>query len=175
MFAKLISETRIDTDVPRRAEWQGRAVAGDLSTIPGLLPSLGYYPLDESAPEPMPQDGYHMEPRFAYDSDETPARIVRSWAEVADPPPAPRTFRRSWLAQWMRANGKWDAFKTLLAAPGAEDLAFLWETSTEFDEDHPAWGDAIAAVKGALSLSDGDADAMLDYGATGAFVLGADK
>ena len=79
----------------------------------------------------------------------------------------PRTFRKSWLAQWMRANGKWDAFKALLASPGAEELAFLWETSTEFDEDHPQWEATIAEAKAALHLTDEDADAMLAFGAAG--------
>lgn len=155
--AKLISETTIGLNVPRRAEWQGRTITGDLSTIPGLLPSLGFYPLTET-PAPPPREGYREEAHYAYDDAGNPTAIVQSWFEVEDTP-APRTFRRSYLAQWIRAHGKWDALQALLGQ--SADLAFFWEYSTEFDEYHAQWSAALAAVKAALGLSDADVADML--------------
>lgn len=94
--------------------------------------------------------------------------VIRRVYEVREnPPPPPRTFRRSYLAQWIRAAGKWPAFAAFLAAPAAADLAFLWEYCTEFDEDAPQWPAALAAIKAALSLTDAEAEAMLAFGATG--------
>lgn len=76
-----------------------------------------------------------------------------------------RTFRKSWLAQWLYFHRKWDAFKALLSQ--SPDLEFFWETSTEFDEDHPMWAGAMASMKTALGLTDLEVQEFLGYGATG--------
>lgn len=91
--------------------------------------------------------------------------IYSVWEVVKAPPPPPRTFRRSWLAQWLRVHGKWDAFKALLSQ--SQDLEFFWETSTEFDENHPMWDDAVSGMKAALQLTDLEVQEFLEYGATG--------
>lgn len=123
-----------------------------------------WLPIVDEPPTTPPRGGHHWEARgWAEDG----VRIVRQYAEAADPPPPPRTFRRSYLAQWIRAAGKWPAFAAFLAAPEAADLAFLWEYCTEFDEDNASWPAALAAIKAALSLTDAEADAMLAFGATG--------
>ncbi len=119
--------------------------------------------VDEPPPAP-PRTGYHWErTRPVEDGGE----IRWQYAEVADPPPPPRTFRKSWLAQWIRAAGKWAALESFLLQPGYSDIAFFWQYSTEFDEDHAAWPIALEAIKAALALTDEDAEAMLAYGATG--------
>lgn len=123
-----------------------------------------WLPIVDEPPTTPPREGYHWE---AEGWAEAEGRIVCQYAEVADPPPPPRTFRRSWLAQWIRDAGKWDAFAAFLAAPAAADLAFLWEYCTEFDEDNASWPAALAAIKTALALTDAEAEAMLAYGATG--------
>ena len=118
----------------------------------------------DEPPTTPPRDGYHWEAGEWAVED---GRNVRQYAEVADPPTPPRTFRRSYLAQWIRGAGKWGAFAAFLADPAAADLAFLWEYCTEFDEDNASWPAALAAIKTALSLTDAEAEAMLDFGATG--------
>ena len=125
---------------------------------------LGWLPVVDEPPTTPPRVGFHWEARGWAEAE---GRIVRQYAEVADTPPLPRTFRRSWLAQWIRAAGKWGAFSAFLADPSAADLAFLWEYCTEFDEDAPQWPAALAAIKTALQLTDAEAEAMLAYGATG--------
>ncbi len=115
-------------------------------------------------PTTPPREGYHYEPqRWA----EAEGRIVRQYAEVADPPPPPRTFRKSWLAQWIYGHDKWASFQAFLADPDNEALAFMWSICTEFDEDAPQWRFVPATIKAALSLTDADAEAMLAFGATG--------
>ena len=124
---------------------------------------LGWLPVVEKPPKYIP-DGYHYERRDPVDEDGV---ITWQYVLVKDPPPPPRTFRRSYLAQWIRGSGKWGAFAAFLADPAAADLAFLWEYCTEFDEDAPQWPAALAAIKAALALTDAEADAMLEFGATG--------
>lgn len=125
---------------------------------------LGWLPIVDEPPTTPPREGWHWERTRPVEED---GEIRCQYAEVADPPPPPRTFRRSYLAQWIRGAGKWDAFAAFLADPAAADLAFLWQYCTEFDEDAPQWPAAIAAIKTALALTDAEAEAMLEFGATG--------
>lgn len=123
-----------------------------------------WLPIVDEPPTTPPREGFHYE---AQGWAEAEGRIARQYAEVADPPPPPRTFRRSYLAQWIRGVGKWGAFAAFLADPAAADLAFLWEYCTEFDEDDEGWPKALTAIKTALALTDAEAEAMLEFGATG--------
>lgn len=91
----------------------------------------------------------------------------RTWRYEDAPPPPPRVFRKSWLAQWMYANGKWADIQAFLAKPDNEALEFMWSICTEFDEDAPQWPAALAAIKDALKLTDAEAEDMLVFGATG--------
>ena len=124
---------------------------------------LGWLLVVDEPPATPPREGFHWEAQGWAEAD---GRIVRQYAEVADPPP-PRTFRKSWLAQWIYSHGKWPVFTAFLASPDAQGIAFLWDVCTEFDEDNPAWPGAVAAIKAALSLTDAEAEAMLAFGATG--------
>lgn len=156
-----------------------RADGRTLEYVPGWLPrgdgkgvsarpSDGQYlaagwrrVVDVERPRREIPDGAMWEPSWR----QTDELVVRVWRVVKAPPPPPRTFRRSWLAQWLRAHGKWDAFKALLSQ--SPDLEFFWETSTEFDEDHPMWDGAMAGMKAALQLTDLEVQEFLEYGATG--------
>ena len=124
---------------------------------------LRWLPVVDEPPQYIP-DGYHYERRDPVVEDGV---ITWQYVLVKDPPPLPRTFRRSYLAQWIRNAGKWSAFAAFLADPTAADLAFLWEYCTEFDEDNASWPAALAAIKAALALTDAEAEAMLEFGATG--------
>ena len=157
---------------------RGRLIEGAVKYAPDTLIENGSYivaprpedyerlrwlPVVDKPPKYIP-DGYHYERRAPVEEDGV---ITWQYVLVKDPPPPPRTFRRSWLAQWIRAAGKWPAFSAFLADPAAADLAFFWEYCTEFDEDAPQWPAAIAAIKTALALTDAEAEAMLEFGATG--------
>ena len=118
----------------------------------------------DTPPKEPPREGYHWEAQgWAVDD----GRNVRQYAEVADHPPPPRVFRRSWLAQWIYAHGKWPRFVAFLDSSDAQGIAFLWSVCTEFDEDSPSWPGAVEIIKAALALTDAEAEAMLAFGATG--------
>lgn len=121
---------------------------------------MGWLIVVDKAPEA--EEGHYV--RKTGFADEIDGRIVMEYEQVPLPPVV-HTYKRSYLAQWMRANGKWDSFKGLLGL--SEDLEFFWETSTEFDSNHPQWGTVMAAVKSALELSDDDISEMLEYGERG--------
>lgn len=87
-------------------------------------------------------------------------------SEVPPGPQSPRTFRKSYLAQWIRASGKWDEFEAFLDSQS--DFKFLWDYSTEFDENNQMWPMAIYGVQSAIELSDEDLNKMLEYGERGA-------
>lgn len=122
-----------------------------------------WLPIVDEPPQYIP-DGYHYERR---DPVGEGGVITWQYVLVKDPPPPPRTFRKSWLAQWVYANGKWPAFQTFLGTSDAQGISFLWSVCTEFDENNPAWPGAVIAIKEALALTDAEAEAMLDFGATG--------
>lgn len=156
-YAKLITETSIDRNPPRRATIDGRAVAGELPAE--YLAALGYYPLDESAPEPQDApEGHHYEARYAYDSDETPTRIVRSWVEVEDPPPPPRSFSKRKLYRAFTEAGVWPQIKAYMEQAGIwED----WEYATTLDEDDPLIAAAVPAIQSALAWTAEQMEAVL--------------
>ena len=152
-FAKYISETRIDTNLPRCAEWQGRTYVGDLSTIEGLPQSLGFFPLIVPV-QPEPREGYHYEPRYENAGD----RIVQSWVEVADPPAPPRVFSKRKLYRALAAAEVWAGAKAYMEQAGVwED----WEYATTLDEDDPLLVAAVGALKTQLGLADEQVEAIL--------------
>lgn len=156
MYARLLSETRIDTNAPRSAVIDG-------STVCGLLPedylnSMRWYRLEET-PMPEPREGYHFEARFAYDSAEAPTRVVRSWAEVQDPPPPPRSLSKVRLMRALKARELWFPVKSFIQA--REDYSDEWELSTTLDEDNELIVSAIAALKQSLGLTDEQVEAIL--------------
>ena len=126
---------------------------------------MGWLPVIDKTPEA--EEGCYV--RKTGLADEVDGKIVMRYEQVPLPPVI-HTYKRSYLAQWMRAKGKWDTFKALLT--NIEDLDFFWETSTEFDSDHSQWNDVLALVKNALSLSDEDLAEMLAYGETGTGLFG---
>ena len=155
MYARIISETRIDTNAPRSAVIDG-------STVCGLLPedylnSLGWYRLVET-PAPEPMEGYPFEARYAYDSAEAPTRVVRSLAEVQDPPPPPRSLSKRKLYRALGAAGIWEGAKSYMESAGCwED----WQYATTLDEDDPLIVAAVAALKQSLGLTDEQVEAIL--------------
>lgn len=124
---------------------------------------LGWLPVIDEPPTTPPREGYHWERTQPIED----GVITWQYVLVKDPPPPPRVFRKSWLAQWIAMQGKWAAFLAFLDTPEAAEMAFLWSVCTEFDEDNLEWPDALAAIKSALALTDAETEAMLDFGATG--------
>lgn len=156
MYARLISETQIDTNAPRSAVIDGSTVCGQLPE--DYLNGIGWYRLEET-PAPEPMEGYHFEARYAYDSAEAPTRVVRSWAEVQDPPSPPRSLSKVRLMRALKARGLWLPVKAFIEA--SEDYADEWTLSTTLDEDNALIVSAIAALKAQLGLTDEQVEAIL--------------
>lgn len=152
-YAKFVSETAIDRNLPRSAAWEGSTVCGDITTIPGLPESLGFLPFDET-PAPEPREGYHEEARYAV----ADGRIVQSWVEVQDPPPPPRVFSKRKLYRALSAADVWAPAKAYMEQAGVwED----WEYATTLDEDDPLLVAAVNALKTQLGLTDEQVEAIL--------------
>jgi len=152
-FAKYVSETQINDNLPREAVWEGKTYVGDLSTIPGLPQYLGFKPLWIPV-KPEPQEGYHIEARYSDEDD----GIHTTWVEVADPPPPPRTFSKRKLYRALSTADVWTAAKAYMESAGVwED----WEYATTLDEDDPLLVAAVAALKTQLGLTDEQVEAIL--------------
>ena len=160
MYARIISETRIDTNAPRSAVIDGRLVTGDLPEP--YLNSQGWYRLTET-PMPEARDGYHLEPRYAYDSDETPTRIVQSWDVVPDQPPPPRVFSKLRLVAALMDAGYWTQVKAFIEAQGLMDLYLAAQT---FREDDSHFAPALAALKSQLAVPDEEVEKILSAART---------
>lgn len=160
-YAKYISETTIDRNIPRRAEWQGRTVVGDITIVPGLPESLGLLPFDAT---PMPEEpapaGSHYEARYSVIDE----RIGQTWVAVEDPPAPPRTFSKFKLKLAIADAGFLSEFEQLLASvevkPGYSGASAFSDAVT-LDEDHPKFEEAVAAVKQTFGLTDEQIEAIL--------------
>lgn len=161
MYAKLIDQTTISTNPPRSATIDGRSVTGELPEP--YLNSIGWYRLD-TTPAPETQEGYHAEPRYAYDNDEAPTRIVQSWEVVQDPPPPPRTISKFKLKLAIASKGFLPQFEQLLASvevlPGYSGAAAFADAVT-LDEDNEKFKDAVKAVKSQFGLTDEQVEQIL--------------
>lgn len=155
-YAKLISESSIDRNPPRSAIIDGAQVVGELPEP--YLNSQGWYRLEQT-PAPETQDGYHAEPRYAYDSEEMPARIVQSWVVVPEPPAPPRSLSKVKLMRALKARSLWIPVKAFIEA--SEDYADEWALSTTLDEDNALIVSAVAALKAQLGLTDERVEAIL--------------
>ena len=161
MYAHLISPTAISTNPPRSAVIDGAQVVGELPEP--YLNSQGWYRLEET-PAPEPREGYHAEPRYAYDNDEAPTRIVQSWEVVQDPPPPPRVFSKLKLKGAIATAGLLPAFKELLSgmevAPGYTAKE-AFDDAVNLSEAHPKFADAITVAKQTLPVTDEQIEAIL--------------
>lgn len=157
MYAHLISQTTISTNPPRQAVIDGRYVTGELPEP--YLNSLGWYRLDE-LPGPNPRDGYHLEPRYAYDSDETPTAIVQSWVEVEDPPAPPRVFSKLKIIE--KADELGLATELIEMLRGNALLYEKWSAAVNLREDNASFASGLALVKQATGLTDEQIAGILD-------------
>lgn len=161
MYAHLINQTTISTNPPRSAIIDGRSVTGELPEA--YYNSQKWYRLTET-PAPETQDGYHAEPRYAYDSEEAPTTIVQSWEVVQDAPPPPRVFSKLKLKGAIATAGLLPAFKEMLSgmevAPGYTAKE-AFDDAVNLSEAHPKFADAVAVAKQILPVTDEQIEAIL--------------
>lgn len=160
-YAKFVSETQIDRNIPRRAEWQGQTIVGDITTVPGLPESLGFLPLDETPmPEQPAPEGSHYEPCFSVIDE----RIAETWVAVPDPPPPPRTFSKFRLKLAIANAGFLPQFEAMLGEvevlPGYSGAAAFSDAVT-LDEDHPKFAAAVELAKMQFGLTDEQIETIL--------------
>ena len=156
VYARILSAAAIDRNPPRTATIDGRLVVGKLPEQ--YLNSRGWYRLSESPAPSTGHTGFHYEARYAYDSDETPTRIVQTWEEVADPEQPPRTFSKLKIVQALMAADLWTQVKAWIAAADLWDLYLAAQT---FREDNPHFAPALTAMKQQLGVSDETAESIL--------------
>lgn len=159
-FGKLIGYGKL---VDGRLEYAPKVIrkGGALIVKPGVkdLLEAGYLPIYDNPPEA--EEGHYVVPAGWAEVD---GRIERQYQQVPIPETV-HTYKKSYMAQWLYRNGKWDEFKELLES--SEDAKFYWETSTEFDSNHPAWGEISEGIRLGLGLDEAEFKRFLTAGETG--------
>jgi len=163
MFAHIINPSTISTNPPRSAIIDGRYVTGELPEP--YLNSQGWYRL-ENTPAPETQEGYHAEPRYAYDSDETPTRIVQTWEAVQDTPPPPRVFSKLKLKMALAKAGLLQQFLAVLQGveliEGSGYMASdAFADAVNLSEANDGFKAAVKEAKKALGVTDEQVEAIL--------------
>ncbi len=163
MYAHLINPTTISTNPPRSAIIDGRSVTGELPEA--YLNSQNWYRLDE-LPGPNPRDGYHLEPRYAYDDAESPTKIVQSWVEVEDPPPPPRVFSKLKLKMALAQARLLQQFLAVLQGvelvEGSGYMASdAFADAVNLSEANDGFKAAVKAAKDNLGLTDEEVERIL--------------
>lgn len=160
-YAHIITPSSISTTPPRSAIINGAQVVGELPEP--YLNSQGWYRL-ETTPAPETQDGYHAEPRYTYDSEEAPTRILQTWEVVQDPPPPPRVFSKLKMKGAIATAGLLPAFKEMLSGmevtTGYSALE-AFNDAVNLSEAHPKFADAVAVAKQILPVTDEQIEAIL--------------
>ena len=157
------SETKTLTPIPSKIETESALIINPSATQCAALDPPAY-PLAEDDVPPTPPEGKTAIPD-GYELRNRKWHPVWKYEDAPEPEPVIHTYRRSYIAQWIRMKGRWNDFKALIAQ--SDELAFMWETSTEFDSNHPMWKQALAGVKAAFNFTDKDIGSMLHYGETG--------
>ena len=160
-YAKYISETRVDTNIPKHGrDAQGRLVTGDLTNRPDVLALLDYFPMVEQEVPSEPIEGYHYEKRYAPpDSND---EIVQFWVSVEDPPPPPEPVKvYSKLKILMAADqaGIIDPLMDLIESD--RKLKYIWDASNTI-EDNALLQAYMSDIATALSKTEQEIYAFLD-------------
>jgi hypothetical protein len=161
MYAKYISETTINTTIPKSGhDAQGRLVTGDLTNRPDVLALLNYFPVVEQEMPSEPIEGYHYEKRYAPpDSNDG---IVQFWVSVEDPPPPPEPVKvYSKLKILMAADqaGIIDPLMDLIESD--RKLKYIWDASNTI-EDNALLSAYIPNIAQALAKTEQEVYAFLD-------------
>lgn len=155
--ARLLSETAIDRNEPRSAVVGDRLLRGQLPV--DVLASLGYYPVDESTQPTVPATGFHNEPRYAYDNPSSPSSIVRTWAEVEDPPAPPAVYSKLKILLAAREAGFLTALISMIEAD--PETKWIWDASNTI-EDNELLAAYLPDIAQALGRTTAELKAFLD-------------
>lgn len=165
MYARFISETKIDTTIPKHGrDAQGRLVTGDLSRRPDVLALLDYHPVDE---EDMPStvvEGRHYEKRYSPPGSND--AIVQYWVLVDDPQPVipNRSISKYKLKLEIAKLGLLDRFREMLSgievAPGYDGLE-AFNDATTLDENNELVVDAKRALRDNFGLTDDEIEGIV--------------
>lgn len=131
-YAKYISETSIDTMIPKSGhDAEGRLVIGDLTKRPDVLAILGYFPLSEDA-QPAVEDGWHLEPRYRQEGNS----VVKGWLAVEDPPapvPPPAVYSKLKILLAAKTAG---FLPDLIAMIEADpETKWIWDASNTIEDN----------------------------------------
>ena len=117
--------------------------------------AAGYLAVIDAPPTTPAREGYHWEAGAYVLVD---GKYVRQYAELADPPPAPRTFSKLKIVAALMEAGVWAQVKAYIEAAGLYDL---YLAAQDFKEDNAYFTHGVAALKSQLGWDDAQVEAIL--------------
>lgn len=155
-YAKLISETTIDTTLPKKAyDDQGRLVTGGLENRPGILVKLGFYPLVESEMPSEVIEGHHYEKRYAQENN----TIVQSWISVENPSLPTKTYSK--LKILIAADEAGFVEQLMDVIESDRKIQFIWDASNTI-EDNELLSQYIEIIANGLKKTENEIRTFLD-------------
>ena len=118
--------------------------------------AAGYLPVIDAPPTTPAREGYHYE-AGAYELVD--GKYVRQYAEVADPPPAPRVFSKLKCVAALMEAGVWAQVKAYIEQAGLYDL---YLAAQDFKEDNAYFTQGVAVLKSQLGWDDAQVEAILE-------------
>lgn len=157
-YARYISETRIDTSIPKKGyDAQGNLVIGNLLNRPDVLALLRVYPLTEE-PHQDPQEGYHLEARYR----EGDNSVVMYYVEVENPPAPPEPVKvYSKLKILIAADEAGFADQLMDMIESDRKTKYIWDASNTI-EDNELLATYLPSVAEAIGKTEEEVKAFLD-------------
>lgn len=157
MYAKFISETQININIPKNAEING-FVYGNIQNNPEILAQLGFFEVVEGTIPEYDPETQHLEPRYVQGENQ----IIRNQIVVENQPDVPsiKTYKKSFIFRWMYNHDCWEQFETMKNSQSM--LRGYWENCIEFDDNDPNWPAMLQGVKLGLGLTDEQVQDLLN-------------
>ena len=149
-YARLVSETQIDTGAPVTASVNGTFYVNPPADV---MAGLGWFPLDES-PAPTPPAGSTAEAHYAL--DESTMTIMQSWQFV----PITVSYSKAQILRELAALGLYEKFREFLAGQN-QLMQDLWAAAVVIDSTDPMFGQALDGIAAALGVTREQVDDVL--------------
>lgn len=158
-YGRYINETTIYQGVPKTLDYNGIHYIGDLTRYPEVLSAFNFFPIENADQDaPVPEQGYHIEERYALSN----YTIIRSYVSVEDPPAPPeptKVYSKLKILMAAKQAGFLDPLIDLIESD--REISYIWNASNTI-EDNALLGQYIGTIGTALGKTEEEIMSFLD-------------
>lgn len=158
-YAKYINETTLNYYIPISLDYNGVHYIGDLTRYPEVLSAFNFFPIENADQDaPVPEQGYHIEERYALSN----YTIIRSYVSVEDPPAPPeptKVYSKLKILMAAKQAGFLDPLIDLIESD--REISYIWNASNTI-EDNALLGQYIETIGTALGKTEEEIMSFLD-------------